>query len=172
MDTPICSWMRSRNRQIAKNTRPFLFAEGAGPPGGDSMPAAAHSSGGACHGTNSMMKKTPPQQKSRNAFSQRIGDRKLERSEQWVHLAALSLMALAIVIIMAPAAIHRERGSRGGYAGDGGPATEALLSRPHGVALDAAGNVYIADTENRRVRKVTPDGLITTVAGNGLALPE
>jgi hypothetical protein len=59
----------------------------------------------------------------------------------------------------------------GGFSGDGGPATEALLKRPHGVALDGTGTLFIADTENRRVRKVTPDGLIVTVAGNGDELP-
>ncbi len=55
----------------------------------------------------------------------------------------------------------------GGYSGDGGPATSAALNRPHGVAVDAVGNIYIADTENFRVRKVSTDGIITTVAGNG-----
>ena len=54
-----------------------------------------------------------------------------------------------------------------GYSGDGGPATSAELNYPYGVAVDAAGNLYIADTSNYRVRKVTPDGTITTVAGNG-----
>ena len=54
-----------------------------------------------------------------------------------------------------------------GFSGDGGPATSALLNRPHGVALDAVGNRYIADDSNRRIRKVSPDGIITTVAGNG-----
>jgi len=56
----------------------------------------------------------------------------------------------------------------GGYSGDGGPATSAQLNLPHGIAVDTAGNVYIADTENFRVRKVTPDGIITTVAGDGV----
>jgi DNA-binding beta-propeller fold protein YncE len=56
---------------------------------------------------------------------------------------------------------------KGGYSGDGGWATDAELYLPHAVAVDAAGNVYIADSENFRVRKVTPDGIITTVAGNG-----
>jgi uncharacterized protein (TIGR03437 family) len=52
-----------------------------------------------------------------------------------------------------------------GYGGDGGPATSALLQRPPRVSVDAAGNLYIADSN--RIRKVTPAGIITTVAGNG-----
>lgn len=55
-----------------------------------------------------------------------------------------------------------------GYSGDGGPAVNASLSDVTGLALDAAGNLYIADASNRRVRKVTPGGTITTVAGTGV----
>jgi uncharacterized protein (TIGR03437 family) len=51
--------------------------------------------------------------------------------------------------------------------GDGGPATSASLNSPTGVALDGAGNLYIADSASHRIRKVTPDGTITTIAGNG-----
>jgi sugar lactone lactonase YvrE len=54
-----------------------------------------------------------------------------------------------------------------GFSGDGGPATAAQLRIPQGVALDTAGNIFIADTGNNRVRKVTPGGVISTVAGNG-----
>jgi uncharacterized protein (TIGR03437 family) len=54
-----------------------------------------------------------------------------------------------------------------GYSGDGGPATSAALSYPAGLALDAAGNLYIADTGNSRIRKVSSAGIITTAAGSG-----
>jgi len=53
------------------------------------------------------------------------------------------------------------------YSGDGGPATSASLNFPCGVASDAAGNLYIADSDNQRIRKVGTNGTITTVAGNG-----
>ena len=55
-----------------------------------------------------------------------------------------------------------------GYSGDGGPATSATLSNPFGVAVGSAGNFFIADSGNQRVRMVTPGGTISTVAGNGL----
>ena len=54
-----------------------------------------------------------------------------------------------------------------GFGGDGGPATAALLAYPEGVGVDASGNLYIADTYNNRIRKVSANGTITTVAGNG-----
>jgi DNA-binding beta-propeller fold protein YncE len=55
-----------------------------------------------------------------------------------------------------------------GSVGDGGPATNALLNSPQGLALDSGGNLYIADTANHLIRKVTPGGVISTVAGNGI----
>jgi sugar lactone lactonase YvrE len=55
----------------------------------------------------------------------------------------------------------------GTYGGDGGPALEANLRRPHDLDFDSAGNLYIMDLGNNRVRRVDPEGTITTVAGNG-----
>ncbi|MGZ3866424.1 MAG: NHL domain-containing protein [Bacteroidia bacterium] len=54
-----------------------------------------------------------------------------------------------------------------GFAGDGGAATAAELNQPMNTAFDAAGNMYIQDGSNNRVRKISPSGIITTVAGNG-----
>jgi sugar lactone lactonase YvrE len=52
-----------------------------------------------------------------------------------------------------------------GYSGDGGPAANARLYYPYGVAMDSSGNLYIADSENSRIREVATNGIITTVAG-------
>jgi sugar lactone lactonase YvrE len=54
-----------------------------------------------------------------------------------------------------------------GFSGDGGPAASARLNFPYGLAVDSAGNVYIADLGNNRVRRVSPDGTISTLAGTG-----
>lgn len=53
------------------------------------------------------------------------------------------------------------------FQGDGGPATDAKLNKPYSIAFDAYDNLYIADTENERIRMVTPGGIISTIAGNG-----
>ena len=56
-----------------------------------------------------------------------------------------------------------------GFSGDGGLAVEARLSRPQGVAVDAAGNVYFADSDNHVIRRVDTHGIITAFAGTGEA---
>jgi large repetitive protein len=61
-------------------------------------------------------------------------------------------------------------GPTSGFSGDGGPAPSALLNVPVGLAIDAAGDIYIADSGNNRIRRVDAvTGIITTVAGNGTA---
>jgi len=56
-----------------------------------------------------------------------------------------------------------------GFSGDGGPASQAQLNAPGGIAFDSAGTLYIADSGNNRIRTVTTDGTIHTIAGSGVA---
>ena len=56
-----------------------------------------------------------------------------------------------------------------GYSGDGGFATDAQLYNPKGVAVDSSDNIYIADSSNNRIRKVDSSGIISTIAGTGIA---
>lgn len=55
-----------------------------------------------------------------------------------------------------------------GFSGDGGSAMKARLNEPYGIAIDNSGNIYIADSENHRVRKISRDGVINTIAGTGV----
>src|SRR5438477_3318244 len=92
----------------------------------------------------------------------------------------MRLLLLSVVLALVALAVSANDGTRvhasggsgtittvaGGWVGDGGPATSALLVHPNGVALDAAGSLYVADSDDCRIRKVNA-GTITTVAGNG-----
>lgn len=60
------------------------------------------------------------------------------------------------------------KGQVAGFAGDGGPASAALLNMPRDSELGPDGSIYVADTDNNRIRRIAPDGTITTVAGNGV----
>jgi len=55
-----------------------------------------------------------------------------------------------------------------GYSGDGGPAIEARLNEPAQIIIDHSGNIYVAETHGDRIRKIDTNGIITTVAGNGI----
>ncbi len=55
-----------------------------------------------------------------------------------------------------------------GYSGDGGPASAAQFYYPKGIAMDSAGNLYVADMGNSVIRKISSNGTVTTVAGNGI----
>jgi sugar lactone lactonase YvrE len=70
------------------------------------------------------------------------------------------------------AGVPAANSTTGSYSGDGGPATSAGLNRPGAVTLDSAGNLYITDSNNNAIRKVTAtSGIIQTIAGNGYAHP-
>ena len=73
-----------------------------------------------------------------------------------------------IIVTVAGSDVVSGNFSRPAFLGDGGPATAALLHRARGVALDAVGNLYVADEGNNRIRKVSrANGTVSTVAGNG-----
>src|SRR5438132_12729590 len=81
---------------------------------------------------------------------------------------ALLFMAAAAAAVSGGGTITTIAGTgKFGRAGDGGPATSAQLSAPDGVAVDRQGKVYITDSNNERVRKVSPGGTITAFAGGG-----
>src|SRR5690606_34419621 len=60
-------------------------------------------------------------------------------------------------------------GATAGFSGDGGPASAAQLNSPWGISLGPDGSMYIADSGNHRIRRVSPEGIITTFAGTGSA---
>jgi sugar lactone lactonase YvrE len=93
-----------------------------------------------------------------------------------VYFSSYSNNSCTCVFKLDPSVLTRVAGSaQRGFSGDGGPATSAQLGRPSGLAVDGAGNLFIADPGvyhsgtygTDRVRKVSPDGIITTVAGGG-----
>ncbi|ACU72741.1 NHL repeat containing protein [Catenulispora acidiphila DSM 44928] len=66
-------------------------------------------------------------------------------------------------------AAGKAAGGLGGFSGDGGPATSAQLNDPQGVAVDGAGDLFVADTFDNAIREVTPDGTISTVVNSSAA---
>ena len=82
-------------------------------------------------------------------------------SVMWLLLSASSSQSQGIIATIAG------NGSPA-FAGDGGPATAAALNHPWGLAIDSAGAIYISDTDNGRIRRVSPSGIISTVAGDGV----
>src|SRR5438094_258876 len=90
----------------------------------------------------------------------------------------VGLLAVAVVVLATPSALGVTGSDTiitiagtglAGFSGDGGQATSAELNFPHGVTVDAQGDIFIVDTSNNRVRVVNTSGIITTVAGNGTA---
>jgi uncharacterized protein (TIGR03437 family) len=82
----------------------------------------------------------------------------------------LYLAGVSYVLKLPPNGLIAVIAGNGGsttYSGDGGQTRNARFNAPTGVAVDALGNLYVADSGNYRVRRISPDGIITTVAGNG-----
>src|SRR6266850_1646511 len=100
--------------------------------------------------------------------SPHIGAWVISRSLRGLGRVLAAGLAMAALVLAVPALSQTINTVAGGGAGDGGAATSASLNRPYGVALDASGNLYVADYLNNRIRKVTAaTGILTTVAGNG-----
>jgi uncharacterized protein (TIGR03437 family) len=89
-----------------------------------------------------------------------------------MHQATLTIALLSALVLPGYAQTITTVAGNGsiGFSGDGGPATAASMGLPNGVTVDSAGNIYIMDALNRRVRKVDSTGKISTFAGNGLPL--
>lgn len=94
---------------------------------------------------------------------------KYEASQRAVAAAVLVLCAVGLTTgVQAASTIGRFAGTGvAGFSGDGGAAVQAQLNDPTGIARGPDGALYVCDTANHRVRKVSPDGTITTVAGTG-----
>src|SRR6267143_1700749 len=100
--------------------------------------------------------------------SPHIGAWVISRSLRGLGRVLAAGLAMAALVLALPALSQTINTVAGGGAGDGGAATSASLNFPSGVALDASGNLYIADSNNHRIREVAAaTGIITTVAGNG-----
>ena len=99
------------------------------------------------------------------------GDGKLGLRKNRFHMFKLTSAA---IVVLAPALWGQDiittfaGNEMCTYAGDGGNAAQATLCNAGSIAADSAGNLYFADTANRRIRKISPSGLISTIGGNGV----
>ena len=85
-------------------------------------------------------------------------------------LAALSIAPAATAVVARTSTVSTVAGNgTAGFSGDGGPASASRLNQPRDSAIGPDGSVYVADTYNNRIRRIAPDGTVTTFAGNGNA---
>jgi hypothetical protein len=92
----------------------------------------------------------------------------LHRTLRFEPLEDRMLLSLAAGVIVTAAGTGYVHDNEGGYSGDGGQATAAEINQPCGTCVDSAGDLFIADTNNNRIREVNyATGVITTIAGNG-----
>ncbi len=109
-------------------------------------------------------------------FVANVDQEKNHRSFSFATLAAFSILILIGFVAgkataQTPGFVYTLAGTGvNSYSGDGGPATSADIGFDYGIAVDSAGNLFISDSNNQRIRKVTAStGIITTIAGNGTA---
>ena len=86
-----------------------------------------------------------------------------------ITLAALTLLLFALPAGVQAAIVTTLAGTAGGHGSADGTGSAASFFNPAGVAVDSSGNVYVADISNHTIRKVTPGGVVTTLAGTALA---
>lgn len=98
------------------------------------------------------------------ATAAQIGVQQAIAVDRWFNVYALTGNVIRKIT---PAGIIDRIAGGGASLGDGGPAIAAQLNTPGGMAVDTAGNIYIADTDHSRVRKINPAGIINTIAGDG-----
>ena len=111
--------------------------------------------------------------KNNSLASANIGaDSKPNRVSPCLKMLMLLWMCIGVIPlkgqISGSAIITTIAGSTMGFAGDGSPASSALFNAPAYMVSDAAGNVYVSDVFNYRIRKINTTGIISTIAGNGI----
>jgi len=89
--------------------------------------------------------------------------------KSWLCVLPAAVLALHAQTAMAPGVYNVETVAGSALVGDGGPATAAQIGAIQGIAVDHAGNLYLSDSDNHRIRKVAPNGIISTIAGTGVA---
>ena len=110
----------------------------------------------------------PPRPAGRPAADREVRPTTTIHRQLWWRLLAIGLVHLPGIVQATDLAYTISTVAGSDWVGDGGPASQAVLFQAEGVALDGAGNLYVADALGNRVRQVSPSGGIRTIAGTGV----